>query len=370
MSIHGRSLPFTILLVDDREENLLSLEAILAKENRTFIKSDSGNDALKQVLKNEEIGLILLDVQMPGMDGYEVARLLKSNSKTKDISIIFVTAINREEQYILKGFEEGAVDYLQKPLDIHMTQAKVSVFEDLYYYQQQLKTTIAELQKINKQLEKFVYIVAHDLKSPLSGIIGMLGLLKMDKQVAGNPETMEYVTLLSNAAYHLSGMITSLLDHSRKSIGQQSLEDVDVNMMVKEMAILLYPPKNIRITIAGQLPILNTNKLKLQQVLQNLMSNAIKYNDKAKGEIEVGVKDTGIFYEFYVKDNGPGIPVEKQSEVFNLFQTTSNTSAGKTDGSTGVGLNIVKINMAEQGGRIWLDSIPGAGSTFFFEWKK
>ncbi len=246
----------------------------------------------------------------------------------------------------------------------------MNVFEDLYFYQHQLKTTISELQKINKQLEKFVYIVAHDLKSPLSGIIGMLGLLEMDKQVAGNAETLEYVSLLSNAAYHLSGMISSLLDYSRKSIDQQSVEEVDVNVMIKEMSFLLFPPKNITIKVAGQLPVFSTKKLKLQQVFQNLISNAIKYSDKPQGLILVGVKEKEDCYEFYVTDNGPGIPLEKQKDVFNLFHTSVNKSASKVDGSTGVGLNIVKMMMAEEGGKIWLESTPGLGTTFFFDWKK
>src|SRR5687768_16802138 len=106
---------FTILLVDDRPENLISLEEILQTDNRIFLKASSGNEALKILLKNPQIGLVLLDVQMPEMDGFEVARLIKMNPKTQDISIIFVTAISKEEQYVLKGFNEGAVDYLHKP---------------------------------------------------------------------------------------------------------------------------------------------------------------------------------------------------------------------------------------------------------------
>src|SRR5947208_61901 len=125
---------FTILLVDDREENLISLEDLLEADNRKFIKAKSGNAALKAVLKNDNIGLIMLDVQMPDMDGFEVAKLLKANPKTKDISIIFVTAISKDERYVLQGFEEGAVDYLYKPLDIQVTLAKVNVFEKLYFY--------------------------------------------------------------------------------------------------------------------------------------------------------------------------------------------------------------------------------------------
>src|SRR5690349_2639885 len=139
MDQNTRNKEFTILLVDDRPENLFSLEEILQKEGRSFIKASSGNEALKQVLKNSNIGLIMLDVQMPGMDGFEVAKILKSSSKTKNISIIFVTAISKDQQFVLKGFQEGAVDYLQKPLDISVTQAKVDVFEKLYFYQQELK---------------------------------------------------------------------------------------------------------------------------------------------------------------------------------------------------------------------------------------
>ncbi len=370
MGTSTNTSPFTILLVDDRPENLLSLEAILSKDDRKFITANSGSDALKQVLKNEHIGLILLDVQMPDMDGFEVAHILKSNSKTKDISIVFVTAISREEHFVLKGFEEGAVDYLQKPLDIGVTQAKVNVFEQLYFYQQRLKDTIAELETINKQLERFVYVVAHDLKSPLSGIIGILSLLEANDNITGHTDTMEYVILLSNAAYHLSGMISSLLDYSKKSIDQQSVEEVDVNMLITELSFLLFPPKNVTISIDGRLPVFNTKKIKLLQVFQNLLGNAIKYNDKAVGCIEVGVVDKGNHYEFYVKDNGPGILAADQDSVFNLFKTTVNISNSKTDESSGVGLNLVKMIVAEQNGKIWLESLPGAGTTIFFEWCK
>jgi two-component system sensor histidine kinase/response regulator len=143
VNIPDQPTEFTILLVDDRPENLISLEEVLAQEGRTFIKASSGNEALRQVLKNDQIGLIMLDVQMPDMDGFEVAQFLKSNPKTRDISIIFVTALSKEDQYILKGFQEGAVDYLQKPLNINVTKAKVNVFEKIYFYQKNLKNTVA-----------------------------------------------------------------------------------------------------------------------------------------------------------------------------------------------------------------------------------
>ena len=194
---------FTILLVDDRPENLVSLEEMLAQEGRVFLKANSGNEALRLVLRNDQIGLVMLDVQMPEMDGFEVARLLKSNPRTKDISIIFVTALSTDNQYVLKGFEEGAVDYLQKPLNINVTKAKVNVFEKLYFYQQNLRNSVSELEKINTQLERFMYIVAHDLKSPLAGLIASLSLLDMriEEGFFLEEEVVEYTGLAKSAAF-------------------------------------------------------------------------------------------------------------------------------------------------------------------------
>ncbi|MVM34798.1 response regulator [Spirosoma sp. HMF4905] len=365
---------FTILLVDDREENLLALEDMLATENRTFLKATSGSDALRKVLKNESIGLIMLDVQMPDMDGFEVAHLLKSNPRTKDIAIIFVTAISKDEQYVMKGFSEGAVDYLQKPLDINVTKAKVNVFERLYRYQQDLKQSVQKIEQINKQLEKFVYVVAHDLKSPLTGIIGAMSLLEM---AAENPEgiqdeLLEYISHSKEASFYMANMINSLLEYSRTSIDQQTIEEVDVQELVEQIARLLFPPKHITIQIHGPLPVMRTKKLKLQQVLQNLISNAIKYNDKAEGLIEIGYRDFKNHVEFYVRDNGPGIAVDEQDMIFNLFQKSARNPDTTTtvESSTGVGLSILKLLVEEQGGNVWVTSPPHQGSTFYVEWTK
>jgi two-component system, sensor histidine kinase and response regulator len=358
---------FTILLVDDRPENLLSLEEILLKPGRRFVTAQSGNEALKQVLKHEHIGLIMLDVQMPEMDGFEVARILKSNPRTKDISIIFVTALSREEQYVLKGFAEGAVDYLQKPLDINVVRAKVNVFEQLYFNQFRLKSALAELDRINKQLEKFVYIVSHDLKSPLSSVIMMLELIKNDAYIKSNEDVRENIDMVHQASGRLADMIMALLDYSTTSLSQQTIEEVDVYQMVQQLTALLFPPKHIQILIQP-LPSLVTKKVKLEQVFQNLLSNAIKYNDKPQGFIEVGCTEKDGYHEFFVRDNGPGIADEDKSRIFKLFETTINQS--QRDSSTGIGLNLLKIIIEEQGGKIWVESNPGQGSVFYFEWMK
>jgi two-component system sensor histidine kinase/response regulator len=366
--VKNQNRTFTILLVDDRQENNLLLQEILEKDNRVFLTASSGNEALKITLKNPQIGLIMLDVQMPEMDGFEVARILKSNPKTKDIAIIFVTAINKEEQYVMKGFGEGAVDYLQKPLDINVTQAKVNVFEKLYFNQQDLKDSLAELEKVNKQLEKFVYIVSHDLKSPLASIITILSTLKRNKSIENDEDLHWKFDMVTQASSHLAEMIDSILAYSRQSLQQQTIEEVDTGELVHQICFLLFPPKNIRITISENMPVFKTRKLKLQQVFQNLISNAIKYNDKAEGLIAIDAVEKEEFYQFSVKDNGPGIEKEDEKRIFNLFATTDNKS--NSDSSTGVGLNILKVLVEEQGGSIWVESEPGVGSTFFFEWKK
>ncbi len=365
----NQSNPFTILLVDDRDENLLVLEELLDNGNRQFIKATSGNEALRYALKNDSIGLIMLDVQMPDMDGFEVAKFLKTNPKTRDISIIFVTAISKEEQYVLKGFEEGAVDYLAKPLDANVTRAKVNVFEQLWRYQQALKRSAVELAAINKQLEKFVYIVAHDLKSPLTGLITLLHLVETtnDSHQISQTELADYVGDLKEAGYHLSTMISTILEYSRQSIDQQASEEISISELLSQTSHLLFPPKHIQIHIDEPMPVLYTKKVKLQQVFQNLLSNAIKYNDKAQGKIDVGYTDKGDFIEFFVRDNGPGMTDEQQKHLFQLFQPSGHS---QRESSTGVGLNILKMLVEEQGGRLQVVTSPGAGCTMLFDWRK
>lgn len=357
---------FTILLVDDRMENLLALEQMLLSENREFVQATSGNEALKLALKNEDIGLIMLDVQMPDMDGFEVARLLKANAKTKDISIIFVTAINKEESHVLKGFEKGGVDYLSKPLDINITRAKVDVFERLYFYQQELRHALKDKEQINGQLERFMHVVAHDLKSPLSGITGLLLLMKEEEEIKDSPFLLEYADMAIDATSKLADMITAILDYSLEHQFQQKEENVDVKELLEELVRMLFPPTHVKISIGAGMPVIYTSRQKLQQVFQNLLSNAIKYNDKEVAKIEIGCKQEGDFYTFCVKDNGPGIEEKDNERIFRLFEKIDVDNAK----GTGIGLNILKLLVETQGGKVWVESMRGEGSCFYFQWRK
>ena len=368
MNVNATAREFTVLLVDDRPQNNVLLKEILEKENRKFITATSGNEALKIVLKNPDIGLIMLDVQMPDMDGFEVARMLQSNSKTRDMAIIFVTAINKDEQYVMQGFGEGAVDYLQKPLDVNVTRAKVNVFEKMYFYQRDLKNSLSELGKVNKQLESFVSIVSHDLKSPLASIITILSSLKGNELLEKDEELLEKFEWMYMSSIHLSDMINAVLEYSKQSLTEQTIEEVETYDLVNQVIFLLLPPAHIKVSVAGNLPVVRTRKAKLHQVFQNLISNAIKYIDKTEGLIEINAIDNNEEITFMVKDNGPGIAKQDAKRIFKLFEVTNNKS--NHDSSTGFGLNLLKILVEEQGGKIWVESELGEGSTFYFTWKK
>ena len=228
--------------------------------------------------------------------------------------------------------------------------------------------SLKETERINKQLERFVFIVSHDLKSPLASIIMLADMLKEDNRVSNELELSENISIIANAASQLSKMIISILDYSRTSLSQQTVEEVDSYQLVSEIIQLSFLPANFTVTIQKDLPVLNTRKIKLQQVLQNLISNSAKYNDKKMATIEIGAVDKGNWYEFFVKDNGQGISKKDHERIFHLFEITENES--KRDSTTGVGLNLLKVIVEEQGGKIWVASVPGEGSTFYFEWLK
>jgi signal transduction histidine kinase len=192
--------------------------------------------------------------------------------------------------------------------------------------------------------------------------------MKDDERITSSEELYDYMKLMLAASNHLIEMIGSILDYSRQSTTDQSIEEFDVHELVAEMARLLFPPSHITIGFDNHLPNIRTKKLKLQQVFQNLLTNSIKYIDKPVGKIDIGHHEDGDFYNFYVKDNGAGIPEADREKIFNLFATGS--QASKRDSSTGVGLNIMKLHVEEQGGKITVDSTPGEGSTFHFQWLK
>lgn len=226
-----------------------------------------------------------------------------------------------------------------------------------------LESTIRELKRTNKELQEFAYITAHDLKTPLRGIGTLADWLSTDYADKFDEHGQEQVKMLAKRAKRADKLVDSILLYSSAGHATEENEQMDLNITLPEIIREIDPPENIEITIENKLPVLICKKTHISQIFQNLLSNAIKYMDKEKGQIKVGCIDEGIFWKFSIIDNGPGIDHKYYKKIFKIFQTLS--LPDETE-STGIGLSIAKKIVKLNGGRIWVESNPGEGSTFFF----
>jgi signal transduction histidine kinase len=366
-----------ILLVDDRPENLLVLEELLAKEGRRFVRATSGNEALRYVLKGS-IGLILLDVQMPDMDGFEVASLIKGNPATKEIPIIFMTAISKDEKFALKGFEGGGIDYLYKPLNPDITRVKIEIFEELFHRQEDLKAANNQLVKMNHQLEDLnmqknylLGMAAHDLRNPIWAISQLSELLAGGMAGQVTEEQVQFLSSIRESSDYILHIIEDLLDVTKIEAGKMSLDIRPTNMrtlLEQNISLnrMIAEKKDIRLEWKNDLrsAYLYIDAVKIGQVINNLVSNAIKYSLKGT-LISIHAEENDDRLSLSVTDQGLGIPKDEQYKLFNGFQTTSvRGTAGEK--STGLGLLICSKIIKAHGGTIDVVSEPGKGSTFWF----
>lgn len=232
--------------------------------------------------------------------------------------------------------------------------------------EKKLKESLVALEKANKELDQFAYIVSHDLKAPLRAISNLTEWIVEDLgQVPEEVETQ--IKLLKGRVHRMENLINGILSYSR--VGRQKIETSIVNTkeLVKDIIDNLAVTDRITFKINPLLPILETEQITLQQVFSNLISNAVKYHDKEKGKVEVNCIENDLYVEFMVSDDGPGIPEEFHEKIFGIFQTIESRD---TKESTGIGLSIVKKIIEEKGGKIWIESKEGQGSTFHFTWPK
>lgn len=379
-----------ILLIDDKPENLLALEAILQDLALNIYKANSGNEGLALLLEHE-FALVLMDVQMPEMDGFETARLMRGLEKTRQIPIIFITAINKDEKYIFQGYETGAVDYLFKPVEPEILTSKVKVFMDLHRQQKQLEHQARELEKkmtelstvllelqgkekllkkqatelknVNQELQDFAYIVSHDLKAPLRAIGSLANWISADYADKFDEDGKEQMRLLIARVKRMHELINGVLQYSRLGRSKEKKDLIDLASLAHQVIDFLAPPDHIDIQVETALPRIWCEKTRIAQVFQNLISNAIKYIDKPDGQIRIGAVEKEDCWEIYVKDNGPGIAKKHFHKIFQIFQTLNPRDEVE---STGVGLTSVKKIVEMYHGKVWLDSEVGSGSTFYF----
>jgi two-component system, sensor histidine kinase and response regulator len=373
------SLPPHVLVVDDIEQNVMLLEAYLSLQNYRISKAYTGEEALKKV-EQEPPDIILLDVMMPGIDGYEVCRRLKSDPKTQFIPIVMVTALQEIEDKI-KGIDAGADDFISKPFNKEELFTRVKSLlriKRLYDELEQSYRTVADkneqLITLDRMKDGLTHMIVHDLKNPLAAIMGYLRIITAGMLGDLTDKQMETLTATLRNSEYLLNMIANLLDISRMEEGQLKLkyETFPLREIVEQniagLKILAEPEnKSLLIELPADLPDLEADKSLLYRVLTNLISNSIKhtYRDEGKVIITATVDTEKQMMQVNVIDNGEGIPKEYLDKIFDKFTQVETKKLGKKL-DTGLGLTFCKLAVEAHGGKIWVESEPDKGSVFSF----
>jgi signal transduction histidine kinase len=397
--------PINILLVDDKKENLLSLQVILAGEGYHFAEASSGKEALRILLKRQDFAIILMDVQMPLMDGFETAEMIRQSDRLKHVPIIFLTANMNAEEFIFKGYQAGAVDYMVKPLSAEILKAKVMVFAELYRKNRELVTSKEELKVLNtritvankelakqyaeierhlnelkianKELEAFNYISSHDLQEPLRKIQTFISIIEEKEKVNLSENGRQYFGKIIGAANRMRQLIESLLEFSRTTLKEREYEWIDLDAVIAELKDdfqEILKEKNAVIE-ADALGRANVIAFQFRQLLENLVGNSLKF---AKPDVQLKVKissRTGSgavlavdrlrpeceYCHIAIEDNGIGFEPNASERIFEVFQKVHHRDMYE---GSGIGLAIVKKIVENHNGHIVASGAVMKGAKF------
>ena len=358
-----------ILVVDDRPENLAAFTEILSGTGAGVSTANSGEEGFAKALERE-FALILLDVQMPGIDGFQTAEMLRANESTRDVPIIFITALMRADSYIFRGYQHSAVDYILKPVSGDILRAKVDVFLRLNKQKKDLALALADLQSLTSAAH-------HDLQAPARGVAMQTELLKMDHWDELSDGVRDYVSNIESSANRMLMLTKRLVAFARLQHHRVERSRFGSREAVNAVLATLAP----RISKLGavvvcddDLPEIEADQVQFERILQNLVDNALKYGSGDVPHIDIsGMLDGGggdhgddgvAFWRFEVADNGCGVEQEFREAVFDPFRRLHREHR---DISAGLGLSSVKRMVAEHGGEVWIGDNPaGQGSVFGF----
>lgn len=390
MNSDSRS-PVYFLLVDDLEENLLALEGLLRRDRLIVLKARTGAEALEYLLKYD-IALAFLDVQMPGMDGFELAELMRGTERTRRVPIIFLTAGSADQQRRFRGYEAGAVDFLTKPIDAHMLRSKADVFFELWLERNEVARQRDELRaatdenarlleetrqkaqalrEADRRKDEFLATLAHELRNPLAPLGNGLQLMRV---AANDAEAIAKAReMMERQLTHMVRLVDDLLDISRVTTGKVRLKVQRIDLRIAiESAIESTRPAieagghSLIVSMPDRALWLEADPTRISQVVGNLLTNAGKYTP-AGGRIEVSVVPKGNRVSISVSDTGIGIPVEMLPKVFDLFIQVGQ-GIERSQGGLGIGLSLVKKLVELHGGSVVAESEGnGRGSTFTVE---
>ncbi|MES2784512.1 MAG: hybrid sensor histidine kinase/response regulator [Pseudomonadota bacterium] len=365
--------PVKLLIVDDLRENLVALEALIRQEDRQIYKAFSGDEALALLLEHD-FALAILDVQMPGMNGLDLAAMMRGMEKTRRIPIVFVSAGAQELNYAFKGYENGAVDFLYKPLDPHAVRSKVNVFVEIYRQRQQqemllaeLRDTQAELQRSIEMRDDFVSMVSHELRTPLNTLYLQTQLRR--RMASGATLTPAQLTAMverdEQQIRNMVRLIDDMLDVSRLRKGTLAIQPAaaDLAVLVKRV-VESYADQGANVgcpmeyTGPDSLPGI-WDEFRIEQVVANLLTNAIRYGGGKP--VKVTLESSGQEATISVRDQGIGIAPQDQARIFEQFERAVGKQVAP---GLGLGLFITRQIVEAHGGTIAVQSSAGEGSTF------
>ena len=391
-----------ILLVDDKPENLVALEAVLDGLGQELIKAQSGKDALRACLEHD-FAAILLDVKMPDMDGFETAAMIREREQSKDTPIIFLTALKSEE-HLFRGYYMGAVDYLYKPIVPEVLRSKVAVFVDLSRknvilrknrdaleqknaelqqevaermraeadvrrlnaeLERRVEERTRELSRMNDELRQFAYVASHDLQEPLRTVASYAQLLARRYRGKLDQDADEFIAYMVSGVTRMHTLLNDMLAYSRVTESRdRPLAPANLNAVVQSalMNLDLTISENHAAVHVDPLPTLHGDEIQLTQVFQNLIGNAIKYKSEEPPQISITAEEGQDEWTICISDNGIGVDPQYSERIFGIFKRLH----GRELPGTGMGLAICKRIVERHNGRIWVEPGNGTGSRFCF----